>query len=115
VSKSETKRGAYTDAAVELNLVPAGSIARKMALCAIGRADLVVSLYPKSEWDICGGAALFRCQARAGLIELETARPHVFNQRKPRSIGLAGGPAGLVDAFESYRRARGLPLRHSYD
>ncbi|MCR9143316.1 MAG: hypothetical protein NXI24_13775 [bacterium] len=115
VSKSETKRGAYADVAQDLNFVPAGSIARKMALCAIGRADLVISLYPKSEWDICGGAALLRCQAGAALIELESGLPHIFNQREPRTIGLAGGPAGLVRAFSDYRAAKALPLRHSYD
>lgn len=115
VSKSESKRGAYADVADELQLAAEGSIARKMALVAIGRADLVVSLYPKSEWDLCGGAALLLCQPEAGLIELEHGAPQRFNRRELKSIGLAGGAADLVREFAAFRKQRGLPLRYSYD
>lgn len=115
VSKSEMKRGAYSTIVDELQLIPAGSIARKMALVAIGRADLVISLYPKSEWDICGGAALIRCLPGSLLIELEHTQKQRFNQAHPRTIGLAGGHAALVREFDHYRQAKKLTLRHSYD
>ncbi len=115
VSSSEMRRGAYDPVKAEWQLEAQGSIARKLALVAIGRADLSVSLYPKSEWDICGGAALLACQPGATVVELETRAPQRFNQAKPRTVGLAAGPTELVQEFvDSYAR-RGLELRFSYD
>lgn len=115
VSVSESKRGAYASVADELKLQPTGSIARKLALVAMGRADLVVSLYPKNEWDICGGAALIECQPNAGMIELEHGQGQRYNRANPATIGLAAGPAGLVRQFEQYSKMKKLVLRHNYD
>lgn len=115
VSSSEMRRGAYDPVKAKWQLEAQGSIARKLALVAIGRADLTVSLYPKSEWDICGGAALLACQPGAAVIELETNGPQRFNQATPRTVGLAAGAANLVREFQQSYADRGLELRFSYD
>ena len=39
-------------------IIPIGSIAYKLALVAAGKSDMVASLKPKNEWDICAGHCL---------------------------------------------------------
>ncbi len=75
-----------------------GSIARKLALCALHEEDLCVSLRPKNEWDICGGIALILAGGGSAL-ELKTGKEFRFNQAKTRSYGLVAGAAPAVEAF----------------
>lgn len=115
VSLSEWKRGAFESVAEDLRWEPTGSIARKLALVAMGRADLVVSLFPKNEWDICGGAALILCQPGSAMVALEDRQPRPFNRPAPRSIGLAAGSAALVGEFCEFIDRKKLKLHSSYD
>lgn len=114
VSQTEWKRGVYEAMTRDFNVQPQGSIARKLALVADGRGDLVVSLFPKSEWDICGGAALILSRPDAAMFELETGAPHQFNRTDVHSYGLVAGPRRLAEEFLEYFRSRRLELRRSY-
>lgn len=58
-SRSETRAGlweSYQEYFYEL--IPIGSIAYKLAMVAANQADIVASLKPKNEWDICAGHCL---------------------------------------------------------
>ena len=58
-SRSETKANlwvAYQNFFKEL--IPIGSIAYKLAMVSGNKADMVASLKPKNEWDICAGHCL---------------------------------------------------------
>jgi 3'-phosphoadenosine 5'-phosphosulfate (PAPS) 3'-phosphatase len=114
VSQTEWKRGVFEAMARDLHVEPQGSIARKLALVADGRGDLVVSLFPKSEWDICGGAALILAQPDAVMLELQSGAPHRFNRADVHSYGLVAGPRPLAAEFLEYFRSRRLELRRSY-
>lgn len=66
-----------------------GSIAYKLALCADGTVDLVVSVRPKNEWDLAGGAALI---AAAGLTLRDGNNDTIeFNKEKTETWGLIAG------------------------
>ena len=61
VSHSEWDRGFYqTELSKKFQLTPMGSIAYKLGRLSSGKIDFVVSLTPKSIWDIAGGSLL--CQ-----------------------------------------------------
>ncbi len=113
ISASEHRRG-YTTALEKTFVVkPSGSIARKLALLAAGEGDLVVSLCPKNDWDICGGTALVA--AADGVVrDLEAGRSRTYNTSETLSYGLVAGPIGLVDAFLAWFRHSGIPVRRSY-
>lgn len=65
VSRSEWKSGLFTNyESTKFQIKPMGSIAYKLGRLSQGKIDFVVSLWPKSIWDIAGGTLL--CQA-AGL------------------------------------------------
>ncbi|HRP69948.1 MAG TPA: 3'(2'),5'-bisphosphate nucleotidase CysQ [Turneriella sp.] len=75
-----------------------GSIAYKLALVADGTYDLTVSVKPKNEWDIAGGAALLKA---ARLILLDGAfNDFIFNKPQTESLGLV---AGTPEACAWYR------------
>ncbi len=75
-----------------------GSIAYKLALVADGTFDLAVSVKPKNEWDIAGGAALLAAEQ----LELRDGSytPLVFNKADTETQGLI---AGTTDACLWYR------------
>ncbi|MFZ5630184.1 MAG: 3'(2'),5'-bisphosphate nucleotidase CysQ family protein [Spirochaetota bacterium] len=75
-----------------------GSIAYKLALVADGTFDLVVSVKPKNEWDLAGGAALLAAEK----LELRDGSytPLVFNKAETETLGLI---AGTTDACLWYR------------
>jgi myo-inositol-1(or 4)-monophosphatase len=61
VSHSEWERGLYNFFNSEkFAIKPKGSIAYKLGLLAAGNSDFVISMTPKSIWDIAGGTLL--CQ-----------------------------------------------------
>jgi myo-inositol-1(or 4)-monophosphatase len=64
VSRSELESGLFNFQDNDLLIKPMGSIAYKLGRLSAGKCDFVVSLRPKSIWDIAGGALL--CQ-QAGL------------------------------------------------
>ena len=68
-----------------------GSIAYKMALVAAGKADAVISLEPKNEWDVAAGALLV--EAAGGVVTDAEGRPMQFNRRDTLIDGvIAAGP-----------------------
>jgi 3'(2'),5'-bisphosphate nucleotidase len=101
VSRSEQKNGHlqhlerhYGDLAENA----LGSIAYKLALVADGTYDLAVSVKPKNEWDIAGGAALL---AAADLCLWEGSfAPVKFNKPQTESLGLV---AGTLEACGWYK------------
>jgi fructose-1,6-bisphosphatase/inositol monophosphatase family enzyme len=61
VSRSEWKSGYFKNANLsKFEIHPMGSIAYKLGRLSAGKSDFVVSLRPKSIWDIAGGSLL--CQ-----------------------------------------------------
>lgn len=75
-----------------------GSIAYKLALVADGTFDLAVSVKPKNEWDLAGGAALLAAEQ----LELRDGSfaPLTFNKAETETLGLI---AGTTDACAWYR------------
>jgi myo-inositol-1(or 4)-monophosphatase len=104
-SRSEIKRGEwkrFEKAAV--NVRPMGSVAYKLALVAVGLADITFTLTPKHDWDVAGGAALV--SSAGGFISTLEGSPLRCNRKSPLLSGLlAGGPflrdplLGLVNEF----------------
>lgn len=66
---------------------PIGSIAYKLARVAAGQADMVFSFTPKSEWDLCGAAAIL--SAAGGVISLPDGGPIRFNRANTQFPGVA--------------------------
>ena len=79
---------------------PVGSVAYRLALVAAGKGDLVVTWYPRNEWDVAAGAAL--CQARGITITDVLGAPLQFNQPSPLVRGLIAAPADLHERVRSY-------------
>jgi 3'(2'),5'-bisphosphate nucleotidase len=76
-----------------------GSIAYKLALVADGTYDLVISVQPKNEWDIAGGAALV---AAAGLKLYEpNYSEFVFNKPVTESQGVVCGTDAACDWYRN--------------
>ena len=58
-SRSETRRGLWEPFKNSFKrLKPIGSVAYKMGLTAVGKADIFATLRPKNEWDVCAGVCL---------------------------------------------------------
>lgn len=101
VSQSEWRKGKFDRIKEDLTIQPSGSIARKLALLAAGVGDLVVSLNPKNDWDICGGTALV--EAAGGIVvDLARNERRLYNTANTLSEGLVAGNEGLVNQFLHY-------------
>ena len=91
-SRSEVRWGSwhrFRGASFKVRTI--GSIAYKMALVAAGKADAVISLEPKNEWDVAAGALLV--EAAGGVVTDLGGRPMQFNQRDTLIDGvIAAGP-----------------------
>lgn len=117
VSATEHRKSVFRDFPPEWHIQPTGSVARKLALVAAGRADLNISLYPKNEWDVCGGCALILAAGGRTLHYDSSSRewiPHRFNGEDLRSLGLIAGPAGLGLAFAGRQKEEGWMVRSQY-
>src|SRR5579863_8260066 len=80
-SRSETKRGEWQVFDGMWKVSPTGSVAYKLAMVAAGRADATFTRSPKSEWDVCSGAALVA--AAGGTVTDINGNPVRFNQKNP--------------------------------
>ena len=68
-----------------------GSVAYKLALVAVGLADITFTLTPKNEWDVVAGVALVR--SAGGLVGILDKGTLTANRRDPLLSGLlASGP-----------------------
>lgn len=97
-SRSEVRRGEWDRAEyADLEVVPCGSVAYKLALVAAGAADATWTLVPKHEWDVVAGVALL---GSAGLdARLRDGTRPGFNRAHPLLPGLIAGPTAIVEAL----------------
>jgi myo-inositol-1(or 4)-monophosphatase len=113
-SRSEVKRGEWKQfESAEFNIHPMGSIAYKLGLVSVGRADLTFTLVPKHEWDVAAGAALVE-SAGGWTLKLDNS-PLRCNQKDPLVSGLlAGGPFlkdPLLDMLDRHSQTAGAHKR----
>ncbi len=91
-SRSEVKRGEWKQfegGPCEIRAM--GSVAYKLGLVAVGRADLTLTLTPKHEWDVAAGAALVL--SAGGVVTTPDNSELRCNQKHPLLPGLIGcGP-----------------------
>lgn len=99
VSISETKAGLFKklNYGNDFVLEPKGSIAYKLALVAVGKYPLTLSLRPKNDWDVAGGIAILRASLGKDL-EIRSGKDYPFLTCK-LGIGLLAGESELVDQF----------------
>lgn len=104
VSRNEMKNNLYDDYlqnsefTEKYSIISKGSIAYKLGLLARGDADLVVSLKPKNEWDICGGIGILNSMGYLSF-EISTGKPYSFNHVDTRTYGLIAGRKEDVESF----------------
>ena len=90
-SRSETRRGLWEPYKKHFKeLQPIGSVAYKMGLTAIGKADIFATLRPKNEWDICAGTCLIN-EAGGTVINLNGKQITFNNQKTLIEPGLIAG------------------------
>ncbi len=95
-SRTEFDRGRFDPIRKSvLRIDPIGSIAYKLARVASGQVDIVFSYTPKSEWDICGAAAII--EEGGGRISLPSGEPIRFNQATTQVPGVAATNGALHD------------------
>ena len=102
VSRSEFQEGLFENFEAGREILPIGSVALKFALVAAGLAHSVLSLRPKSPWDIAGGVWLV--EIAGGLARDLKGRAFSFAEaRKRHSDGLIAvhRPEGDTDALRS--------------
>ncbi|UPT76026.1 MAG: hypothetical protein M0D55_02000 [Elusimicrobiota bacterium] len=98
VSRTETADGSLKDLLPALGLAscePVGGVSYKLLRAAAGLEHLTFAVQPRSEWDVCGGAALL---AAAGKVYRRLdGRAVRFNNADTRvRSGAAGGEPALV-------------------
>jgi myo-inositol-1(or 4)-monophosphatase len=104
-SRTEVTRGQwekYQGAPFTVKAV--GSVAYKLALVAVGRADATWTLAPKHEWDIAAGVALV--EAAGGCATSLDGQALGFNQPQPRFEGVMAFSADAKTAFAPPRQWR---------
>lgn len=117
VSNTEYKKNRFKEFPKNWQLYPTGSVARKLAMVAIGKGDLLVSLVPKNEWDICGGIALIYASNQiATTLEKEnnTFKPIIFNKKNLQSIGLVCGNPYLVNDYLEFHNKNQIKVFNYY-
>jgi myo-inositol-1(or 4)-monophosphatase len=80
-----------------------GSVALKLAWIAAGRADLWVSVAPKSEWDVCAGHLLVR-EAGGSFVTFEGGERGYNRTDVLLKPPMAAGSRLLIRAFEDRSR-----------
>lgn len=112
VSRTEYEKGSLEEFRKGLKEIrPIGSVAYKLLRVAAGAEDLYFSVEPKSEWDLCGGAALL---SAAGLTYVTfDGLPMTFTGTNRRiESGAVAGSASLVQDFLVHFAA---PIHESQD
>jgi len=99
-SRSESKRGEWKRfEGGPFTVRPMGSVAYKLGLVAVGKADATWTLVPKNEWDVAAGTALV--MASGGFVRCLEGPPPVFNNQSPLMTGLIAGGPNLRPAIDS--------------
>jgi myo-inositol-1(or 4)-monophosphatase len=90
-SRNEQRRRLWMHLVPDARIEVLDAIAHKLALVAAGRLDGVISLRPKSEWDIAAGHLLIT--EAGGVITEAGGAALAYNKPEPRIAGLiASGP-----------------------
>ncbi len=97
-SRSEIRRGEWKEFE-DLDVIPCGSVAWKLALVAVGRADATWTLCPKNEWDVAAGVALVA--AAGGVAFYPDGDEPGFNRKKTLIPGLVVCSRSLEGAVRS--------------
>lgn len=96
-SRSETRRGLWEPFSKTFGELKAiGSVAYKLGLTALGKADIFASLRPKNEWDICAGNCIIN-EAGGKLIDLKGNHVSFNNENTLIKPGLIAGDIDAVD------------------
>ncbi|MFN3604020.1 MAG: 3'(2'),5'-bisphosphate nucleotidase CysQ [Leptonema sp. (in: bacteria)] len=117
VSESEKNKNKLKQLPKTWNLVPTGSVARKLALIAWGEADLMISLNPKNEWDVCAGIALiYGSNQIASTLEYTNGvfKQYFFNKENLNSLGLVAGNPHLVEKYLIFHKNNKIQVFNSY-
>jgi myo-inositol-1(or 4)-monophosphatase len=105
VSHTEFKEGLYShpfwQETYEIKSI--GSIAYKLGLLSTGKADLCISLKPKSDWDIGGGIALVE-GAGGVCLSLLDSKPFDFQRDSIRKEGILAGRKELIQDLLTHQR-----------
>ena len=98
-SRSESMEGLWESYNSQFNkLIPIGSIALKLAMVAANQADMVASLKPKNEWDICAGHCLIN-EAKGTLMTINGKNISYNNPNTLIVPGLVAGNQPIVKSF----------------
>lgn len=118
VSESEYKKNRFHQFPKHWHVEPTGSVARKLAMVAINKGDLLISLVPKNEWDICGGIALiYASQQIAYTLETDEKGSFLipsFNKKILTSIGLVAGNLYLVQDYLEFHKQHQIQTSNVY-
>ncbi|MGH7831538.1 MAG: 3'(2'),5'-bisphosphate nucleotidase CysQ, partial [Candidatus Binatia bacterium] len=94
-SRTEMAKGKFKPFEGVADIKPVGSIAYKLALLAAGRADAIISLEPKNEWDIAAGVLLI--EESDGKVTDLRGSPLIFNRADTLVDGIVAAGAGAYD------------------
>ncbi|MCS7205569.1 MAG: hypothetical protein NZ853_07715 [Leptospiraceae bacterium] len=118
VSKTEFKKHGFSQFSSSWNIFPTGSVARKLAKVAIQEGDLLISLVPKNEWDICGGVALLKAVGQVALSKVHLLEKEfsevLFNKPNLVSYGLVAGNRYLVEKYLEFHETHQVLIFDSY-
>ncbi|MFQ6605652.1 MAG: 3'(2'),5'-bisphosphate nucleotidase CysQ [Fidelibacterota bacterium] len=95
-SRSETRRGLWDPFQASFKRLDAvGSVAYKLGLTAVGKADIFASLRPKNEWDVCAGHCILN--EAGGTLVTTGGKELTYNNRTTLfEPGLVGGNPAAV-------------------
>jgi len=99
VSRSDIEKGRFSQYESDLDLLPCGSIAYKLARLSVGLADSTLSVTPKNEWDIAAGVILVK--EAGGVVTDLAGQEYVFNQKDTLVNGVI---AASKQAYQSIKR-----------
>lgn len=100
-SRSEVNRGEWKQfQGGPFEIRAMGSVAYKLGLVAVGRADLTFTLTPKHEWDVAAGAALVL--SGGGVVITPDNSELRCNRKNPLLPGLIGCGPNLSKELISY-------------
>ena len=99
VSRSEHKKGWFSDLEDQATLTPMGSVAYKFGLVAAGKAEASFTPKPRNAWDLAGGVACIA--AAGGRASNGKGRSYAFDNADPLHIGVCGTNGGIHDTILS--------------
>ena len=100
VSRADLEQGRYHAYRRQLQLVPCGSTAYRVACVAAGRAQATLGVTPKHPWDIAAGILLMTC-AGGRVTDLQ-GHPYQFNRARLLVNGVVAAAPG------SYNQVAGI-------